>query len=549
MNRLRSIGSFLIVAGLALCAGSKPDISHRSKSSGSSKIAAPMRPHRNGDGSMAHGVRHESQTENWAGYVVPSFLTGLSYTAMQASWVVPTALTSLASNARSGEFSATWIGIGGSCEDANCVNSDSTLIQLGTEQDAYSTGAAQYYAWYEILPADSVMIPYAISPGDSMTASLKCTAACSSATQTWLLSMSDSTAGWNWSTTLSYASLMSSADWIEEATSTCGRNNNCTIEALANFGQVTFTQGTANGANPNFDVANDALQLVDSDGQSGNPSNPNGGNAFTVCWGTATFSPCSYASGTTPLVAAVLPSSRSVEVGGNATAFATIINGGSTTATGCEILPASNVSASLSYQTTSATTNGATGTANAAVDIAAGAAQSFVIDLSPSATIASTNVGFEFVCTNANAAPIVTGVDTLLLSGSTTPVPDLVALSATSSGDGILHIAGRSGTAAFALATVNVGAASTITASANTGSANLPLSLTICQTNPSTGQCLQTPTTSVQATVASNATPTFAIFAAATGAVPFLPQTNRIFVQFRDPTSVRGSTSVAVETQ
>jgi hypothetical protein len=47
-----------------------------------------------------------------------------------------------------------------------------------------------------------------------------------------------------------------------------------------------------------------------------------------------------------------------------------------------------------------------------------------------------------------------------------------------------------------------------------------------------------------------SATPTVAIFATASGGVPFVPQTNRIFVEFSDANEVvRGSTSVAVETQ
>ena len=50
--------------------------------------------------------------------------------------------------------------------------------------------------------------------------------------------------------------------------------------------------------------------------------------------------------------------------------------------------------------------------------------------------------------------------------------------------------------------------------------------------------------------VNANATPTFGIFATATGSVPFDPANNRIFVQFGDEGGVvRGSTSVAVETQ
>jgi hypothetical protein len=47
----------------------------------------------------------------------------------------------------------------------------------------------------------------------------------------------------------------------------------------------------------------------------------------------------------------------------------------------------------------------------------------------------------------------------------------------------------------------------------------------------------------------TNATPTFSIFAAAGGAIPFSPGESRVFVQFNDEGGVHGSTSVAVTTQ
>src|SRR5262245_59853426 len=85
------------------------------------------------------------------------------------------------------------------------------------------------------------------------------------------------------------------------------------------------------------------------------------------------------------LVASILPSSRSVQVGVPATAFATVINTGQTSATGCSISPRTSVPAGFSYQTTDSATNQATGTPNAPVDIPAGVAQSFVLAFTPTA--------------------------------------------------------------------------------------------------------------------------------------------------------------------
>src|SRR5262249_1133388 len=78
-------------------------------------------------------------------------------------------------------------------------------------------------------------------------------------------------------------------------------------------------------------------------------------------------------SNPSPLLAAVLPSSRSVQVGAQATAFATIINTGTSTATGCKIAPGTAVSASFDFQTTNSATNAVTGTPNTPVDIPANA--------------------------------------------------------------------------------------------------------------------------------------------------------------------------------
>jgi hypothetical protein len=247
-------------------------------------------------------------------------------------------------------------------------------------------------------------------------------------------------------------------------------------------------------------------------------------------------------------VAAVLPSSRSVQVGSPATAFATAINTGSATATSVGISPISPLPVNFTFQVTDPATNQPVGPLNAPVDIPAGQSRSFVIALTPTAPFPPVDVAFAFGGLNADPAPVLAGLDTLLLSASFTPTPDIVALAATLGSNGIVDVGANGG--AFAVATVNVGSSASITASADTGGANLPVILSVCQTNPATGACVAPPTTSVTTQVDSNQTPTFSVFVARSGAVPFNPASNRIFVRFKDAGgATRGSTSVAVRTQ
>jgi hypothetical protein len=186
---------------------------------------------------------------------------------------------------------------------------------------------------------------------------------------------------------------------------------------------------------------------------------PDGAMWFTeqVPYGVGKIGRITVPASTSPLVSAVLPSSRSVEVGNRATAFATIINSGSATATGCQIAPVTSVPASFVYQTTNPATNALTGSPNTPVSIAAGRGQSFVIAFTPNAPFVPTTVALGFDCAGIDAAPSDTGLNTLLYSASATPVPDVVTLAATAQNDGILHITGTSGSNAFAVASVNVG--------------------------------------------------------------------------------------------
>lgn len=269
--------------------------------------------------------------------------------------------------------------------------------------------------------------------------------------------------------------------------------------------------------------------------------------SFAAPWvDSYTFSGAAWLPPVSAIVASILPASRSVQVSNSATAFATIINAGNDPALGCGITPITSVTANFTFQTTDPLTNALTGTADTPVDIPVGALQTYVFAFTPTAPFAPTEIQLDFNCTNTPSAPVITGLNTFLLSASSTPVPDIVALAAADAGTVV--IPGATGTGVFAVATVNVGTAGTITASADTGSASLPLSIAICETVPATGVCLAAPTPSVTTTIAAGATPTFGLFVTGSGTVAPDPANNRIFVRFSDAVE-RGSTSVAVQTQ
>jgi len=204
----------------------------------------------------------------------------------------------------------------------------------------------------------------------------------------------------------------------------------------------------------------------------------------------------------------------------------------------------------LTYQTTDPATNELVGTQDAPVTLAPGAAQTFVLSLTPTEAFDPATINLSFACLNAPAAPIVDGVNTIQLSASTTPVPDVISLTATVSGDGIVDIPGATGTGFFAVASANVGASGLITVSADTGSATLPVTFLICQTSPTTGACISAVGPTVTTQINANDTPTFTVFVTGSAAIPFDPANSRVFILFSDANGVvRGSSGAAVRTQ
>ena len=252
------------------------------------------------------------------------------------------------------------------------------------------------------------------------------------------------------------------------------------------------------------------------------------------------------------VVASVLPGGRAVQVGETATAFATLINGGgNTVGLGCDIRYGGSRSLDFFYQQTDPRSNAPLGERNTPIDVLPGAAQSFFFGITPFEEFAPEDIELDFSCLNGASATSLVGLNTLLLSASTSPVADIIALGATVTNDGIALLDGANRTGFFSLASFNVGASEDMLVSVDTGNATLPLTATICQTTPATGVCENPAVPSsapVSVTIPTSGVPTFAVFLSASQSIALDPANKRVFVRFTDSGgAVRGATSVAVQ--
>ena len=232
-----------------------------------------------------------SSSANWAGYVAESNSSD-GFSKVNGSWVEPTVDCSNGSG-----DSAYWVGLGGTSD-----NSES-LEQAGTEADCTSSGQANYFAWYELVPSAPVQLNMTISAGDHISSAVSVSA--SNVT----ITLNDTTTGASTTKTLQMSNPdTSSAEWIAEAPSTCDGSGNCDPLPLADFGTVNFSNASATsdghtGTISDSQWSDQAVQLDgggDSVGGSGfqsplfsggsssagaTPSSlSSAGDAFSVAW-------------------------------------------------------------------------------------------------------------------------------------------------------------------------------------------------------------------------------------------------------------------------
>ena len=173
---------------------------------------------------LQHGPVHKlthATSSNWAGWDN----TGGTYTSVSADWVQPAVTCAK----RETSYASFWVGLDG--DGSNSVE------QTGSEADC-SRGTPKYYSWYEFYPAYPVNYSNTVRPGDHFNASVTYNGG------TYTLVLNDSTQGWSHTTTGTAPSgLNASAEVIAEAPS-----SNRGVLPLANFGTMSFTNSTVNGA-------------------------------------------------------------------------------------------------------------------------------------------------------------------------------------------------------------------------------------------------------------------------------------------------------------
>lgn len=236
---------------------------------------------------------------NWSGYAVT---TG-PYTSVTGDWIVPTVTTKHGPG-----YSAAWTGIDGF--------DNTSLIQVGTEQDAFHGGATDqawwassdqgYFertTWARLVCVNTTKCSptptvFTVNAGDKMVASIQETT-----TTVWDITLLDTTTGVEGiEATIPYTASMGatggdSAEWVMERPSLVAPGGGSHLGKLANFGTITFDTATVNtGGAPGFvatATVSDAGVMVQGAAKViAIPSGPDGaGDGFNVSYGAQAPTP------------------------------------------------------------------------------------------------------------------------------------------------------------------------------------------------------------------------------------------------------------------
>ncbi len=262
---------------------------------------------------------------------------------------------------------------------------------------------------------------------------------------------------------------------------------------------------------------------------------------------------------------AIEPGVRTQTVGDVRTAILAVVNAGDETAENCAFVTSPSPITSLDYFEITISGGAITGTGpqNSPFDVPAGETRYAAIALNITSDFQAHGIPIStrqsLACDNF-VGQGVAGISRLLLSQVPANSADVVSSLAAVSGDGVIRIASNGGVQRAGAAMVNIGsggAAESITVrpefrrSAFSGVPfalrGAPFELQICETNPSTGQCLAPPSDTVTVSLDGNPrTASIVVRDHAGYAARLAPDTSRIALTFLDSNDyVVGRSSLA----
>jgi hypothetical protein len=236
----------------------------------------------------AAGAAPRGTSDNWAGYAAYD----AHFSSVRGSWVQPAA--NCFGRRTSYTEASFWVGLGGNDATSNAVE------QIGTDADCDTDGAPDYYAWYELWPAGTVVIRFDVEPGDRLAASVEVHGSSVS------LRLLDRSSGELFSRRVHVRSPdTSSAEWIVEApTETVRRSDQ--VVPLTDFGTIRFSSASATsrgghaGSIDDRDWQEQAIDFLSDAGPRNDPIErfvdsaggahgfptalTRGGRAFSVTW-------------------------------------------------------------------------------------------------------------------------------------------------------------------------------------------------------------------------------------------------------------------------
>jgi Peptidase A4 family len=256
-----AVGSMLALAGTASAAPTQHGAATSHLPSGFTSGGTLRLPF--GMGAHARGSTGEAESTNWSGYAVTG--SNGAFKSVSSSWKQPTASCT---SRRSDTYAAFWVGLDGYSSDS--VEQTGTLIEcVGT--------TAYYYGWYEMYPSALVTYSNTVKPGDSFSASVTF-----SGTETYTLTLTDSTQGWTKTETINESGLdRSSAEVITEAP--CCTNSGG-ILPLADFGTVTYSGSSDNGTSMGTQSPTEIIMVDNSGLDKDSTSSISSSGGFSNTW-------------------------------------------------------------------------------------------------------------------------------------------------------------------------------------------------------------------------------------------------------------------------